>query len=33
MIREYTECEDKMVDITVPPAIWKDQNETVNRQH
>ena len=30
MIREYTEREDKMADITVPPAIWKDQNEIVN---
>ena len=30
MIREYTEREDKMTDVTVPPAVWKDQNEIVN---
>ena len=30
IIREYTEREDKMADVTVPPAIWKDPNEIVN---
>ena len=30
LIREYTEREDKMADVTVPPAVWKDQNEIVN---
>ena len=30
IIREYTEREDKMTDVTVPPAVWKDQNEIVN---
>ena len=30
LIREYTEREDKMADVAVPPAVWKDQNEIVN---